>query len=53
VQLSDRPLIITQQLAEHLRGKRHQPGPDLCHLLTSHPEHMVARTDRELAEVNS
>ena len=36
VQLARRPLVLTRQPAEHLRGEIQQPGPDLRDLLTRH-----------------
>jgi hypothetical protein len=36
VQLADRPLILTRQPAEHLKGEVRQPGPDLGDLLRNH-----------------
>jgi site-specific DNA recombinase len=43
IQLTGRPLILTRQPAEHLRGERHQPGPDLRNLLRVHPGMTVQR----------
>src|SRR4051812_38230115 len=36
IQLALGPLVRPRQPAEHLRGERHQPRPDLVHLLRSH-----------------
>ncbi len=36
IQLAGRPLILTRQLAEHLRGEGHQLRPDLRDLLRGH-----------------
>ena len=40
-------LILARKPAEHLRGERRQPGPDLCHLLRSHPGMTVQTSAQE------